>query len=192
MGDVVVTTLEDAYAAEGVTPPRAKRGRPEHALQTQIKKLVREFVALDHEFAAHDRSENRSGTQHMWEKARGARKGWPDIEIVLAGGGTFRCELKAKGRKPDLDQLNVIARLNALGHPTAWADSAATFVQEAARLGVPMRAGVERRALVIDAFLAEAEQTRAIGKRPSKPRREPAKQAGLRAVERARAKGTLV
>jgi hypothetical protein len=164
-----MTSLAEAYEAEGIAPPKPRRWRPEAALQTQLKRLVREYVAVEHEFAAHDRSENTSGTQHFWEKQRGARKGWPDIEIPLMGGRTFRCELKARGKKPDADQLAILARLNYLKHPSAWADSAVMFVAEARAHGVVFRPGVDRLASAIDAMLAQAGAVRKVAK-PAAPR----------------------
>jgi hypothetical protein len=169
-----VTTLDEAYAQHGLPKPKAKRGHPEHALQTKLGGLAREYLVLEHEFAAHDRSENKSGMQHYWESERFIRKGWPDTEVPLMGGMTWRCELKAAGitLDADSDQGKMIARLNYLGHPTDWANSAQMWLAKAQKRGIEFRAGADRRAREIDALLAEAARTRALGKpkRASKPR----------------------
>ena len=172
-----VTTLFEAYEQANLPQPKKQQGEPEHSLQVHLKVLCRECVATPHMFAAHDRSKKQHFSQHMREKARGLRKGWPDIEIPLLGGLTFRCELKAAGEKvaDNSEQAAVIRELNNLGHPTAWANSAVMFVREARRCGVPFRVGVDARAAAIDASLAEWARLRALGalpkkKRASKPR----------------------
>lgn len=190
--------LQEAYEAEGIAPPKGRAGHPEHSLQSRLKVLCREYVATPHMFAAHDRSENVGGMQHYWEKMRGAIRGWPDIQLPLLGGLTFRCELKAAGKivADNSDQARIIRDLNNLGHPTAWANSAIMFVRVAKQAGVPFRVGVERRAQAIDDMLAEEARQRTLAtpkkKRASRPRKEPTNRAGLNAVARARAAGTFI
>jgi hypothetical protein len=155
----------------GVALPQKRRQRPEWALQVQIKKFVREYVACQHEFVAHDRSQNVSGKQHMFEAARGIRKGWPDTELLWEGGRSFRCEMKWAPNKvrPDDDQGRLILRLNALGHPTRWVTSVHQYWSEAAAIGVPFHLGAEKRASYFDEMLLARHIARKrVG--PSKPR----------------------
>jgi hypothetical protein len=137
--------------------PAKKRGTtPEWLLQTAIKVFVAKNVAVDHEFAAHDRSRNHGGRQHLWEAARGVVAGWPDTELCWPLGRTFRCELKAPGKKPEVGgrQEHVGRRLNAIGHRTAWANSVHMYFLEGARAGVPFVALAEQNALAADRALA--------------------------------------
>ena len=163
----------------------AKRAYPEAQLQTKIKQFVREFCAVPHLFAAHDRGANPSAFGHKFQKARGQTAGWPDVEIALEGGATFRCELKAKGKKVDDDgeQMRVGKALIALGHPWAWADSVVGFFEAARIAGVPFRPGALLRALDLDLVLAGAAMKRkgAAPKsyRPAKPRAKPARKGGI-------------
>jgi hypothetical protein len=158
--------LEQAYAETGVPQPKPRRGRPEHALQVQLGRFCREYLATPHFFAAHDRSENSSGMQHMWEAARHVVAGWPDVEIALQGGRTVRVELKAPGNRPSSAQAAVMDRLSDLGHPTGWADSAVAFLALLREFGVPWRENADKKAAAIDAFLAQA----AVARKAAKPK----------------------
>jgi len=183
-GESVMDLLE-AYEREGLEPPRQWRRRPEHALQKELKGLVREYVAIPHKFAAHDRTKKTNDTQHILEAARGIVSGWPDTELCLLGGDTFRCELKARGKqvKKCSNQDRVINELNRLGHRTYVADCAVAYVKAAIASGiVPFRPGAMRRAEAIDQFLAEAARQHALGKprRPARARQGKATGRALR------------
>jgi hypothetical protein len=163
-----------------------KRAHPEWSLQTKIKGFVREWVACPHEFAAHDRSANIRGMQHLWEKERGIRAGWPDTELLLPGGVTFRCELKWGDNKvvPGDDQDVLIARLNDLGHPAAWANTVTKYLEEARKAWVPFREGADIRARQLDQLLqaaAPAKKPRA-GSKPRKPRADTARIARMEKI----------
>lgn len=137
----------------------------EHVLQRAIKRFVLRCVIGEFEFVAHDRAAQRSDHDHIWQAARGLRRGWPDTEILLADGRTFRCELKAPGRRLDDEeyQAELITRLNLLGHPTTWANSAAMYGAEGERFGVPLRPNWRTVAQLLDEqVLAEirTEQTK--------------------------------
>lgn len=115
---------------------------PEHALQRAVKRFVYRCIDVPHEFASHDRGQARSANEHRWDALRGCVAGWPDVELLIEGGRTFRCELKAAGKKPDPKgkQVWMLDRMNALGHPAAWANSVKMFAQEALKAGIPLRA----------------------------------------------------
>lgn len=112
----------------------------EWCVQRGVVRFVKRCVAVQHEFASHDRGRARSAQEHIYEAARGLRPAWPDTELVLEGGKTFRCELKAPGVKiaANGDQMKMLQRLHALGHPVAWANSVTMYAQKAAWRGVPL------------------------------------------------------
>lgn len=67
---------------------------PEHKLQIQIKKWVRESVLSPHVFLAFDRTRKFSMLQHIAEKNRGIRSGTPDVCLLVEGAAIWT-ELKA-------------------------------------------------------------------------------------------------
>jgi len=146
---------------------------PESNLQTKIKQFVRDCVACRHKFAAHDRSKDHSGLQHMFEKQRGIVTGWPDTELLLPGGVTFRCELKAAGKAIEQGgtQEAIGAEIASLGHPWAWANSVVSYLAAARAAGVPFHPNADLRALDLDLVLKGAAM-KAAGKAPRsyKPR----------------------
>jgi len=187
----------NAYLAEHPeAAPKRKVRHPEWTLQTKIKGFVREFCAIPHEFAAHDRSFDKTSKQHIFEAERGIRRGWMDTELAVAGGKTFRCELKWGDNKvKDTDEQGLlIARMNDLGHPTTWASSVHGYLQGALRAGIPFHPGAVERAARIDEFLRATFDKPAPKGRShvSKPRASRASSRGIAAVARARAKGVLV
>jgi hypothetical protein len=113
----------------------------EHALQRQIVRFVAKAVAVPHLFACHDRGAARSDRDHLHEAERGIRAGWPDTELCLPGGKTFRCELKSNGKSIEIgsSQDHLRIRLNQLAHPAAEADSVAAYGEQCLRFGVPLR-----------------------------------------------------
>lgn len=180
-------TFAEVYAEHPEAAPPTKRGHQEHNLQTKLVAFCREYIAVPHEFAAHDRSENHGGKQHLWEAKRGIRRSWPDIELALQGGRTIRCELKAAGKKlmPGSDQERLAERLNALGHVTFWANTATMFLHFARLSDVPFRPGADARAAAIDTVLTAATSKPATA---SKPRAARVPTSRIRAVERVRAR----
>ena len=137
-----------------------RRAQPEHQLQIQINKFVREMVACSHQFASHDRSPPRTPLQHAREKMRGTVRGWPDTELLLSGGVTFRCELKAPGEYPNESQRVIGGRLRALGHPWAWANSVTEYLKAAREAGVPFHPNADLRAQDLDLVLQGAAMKR--------------------------------
>lgn len=165
-------TLAEYLDANPDAAPKRKVRHPEWTLQTKLVGFVREFCAVEHEFAAHDRSENHSARQHLWERQRGIRAGWMDTELAVAGGMTFRCELKWGDNKLNDEQTKLIARMNTLGHPTAWTNSVVGYLAAAQTAGIPFRSGADRRAAYLDDFLRATFATtpKSKRKRASKPR----------------------
>ena len=155
----------------------------EHILQRGVVVFCKRCVAVPHEFAAHDRAAPKSEHDHIWQAARGIRTGWPDTELLLAGGKTFRVELKAPKITLDEDgrQADVLIRLNDLGHQASWANSVTMYGAECERFGVPLRGNWRTVAQLIDEHVA-AE----IRKEQAKPAREPAV-VKLRTIRRGRA-----
>jgi len=149
--------------------------QPEHNLQVQIKKFVRECGVGWHKFAAHDRSKKQSMMQHVREKDRGLVKGWLDTELLWDGGRTFRCEIKKPEGKPDPvkdeAQLKLIDELNQHGHPAAWVNSIVGYLAAARSAGVTFHPNADLRALDLDLVLKGAAM-KATGKAPRsyKPR----------------------
>lgn len=166
------------YEDEG--PARRINIHPEYAVQRAVVRFVAKCVAVPHEFASHDRGQARSANEHQWDALRGIRSGWMDVELLLEGGITFRCELKAPGKKPDPKgkQIWFIDRMNALGHPAAWANSVTMFAKEALKAGIPLRASWPAVAEHEDALAAadiRAQELKAKAKRagtwkPGRPR----------------------
>lgn len=168
-----------------------RRAHPESALQTQIKKFVRDCVACPHIFAAHDRSKDHSGVQHLFEKMRGVVTGWPDTELLIPSGITFRCELKAPGKQIEADgtQAKLGAEIAALGHPWAWANSVQSYLAAARAAGVPFRPSADLRALDLDLVLAGRDPKAPgpksyVAKKPRAPKPTAAAVRRLNAVRR--------
>lgn len=156
------------YEDEGTA--RRQPIQREWAVSRGVKRFVRRCIPVPHEFVVHDRGKARSATEHIWEAERGLRKDWLDTELVLPEGVTFRCELKAPGKKPEKDggQMKMIAKLESLGHPAAWANSVKMFAQEALKAGVPLRASWPAVAEHEDALVAadiRAQESKAAAKR---------------------------
>lgn len=166
----------------------AKRTHPESALQTQIKKFVRDCVSCPHIFAAHDRSKDHSGVQHMWEAMRGLKKHWPDTELLLPAGITFRCELKAAGKQIEADggQAKLGAEIAALGHPWAWANSVQSYLAAARAAGVPFHPSADLRALDLDLVL-EGRHVKAPGPKSYVAQKPRAKKPSASAIARTHA-----
>jgi len=176
-----MTTLDEAYADAGIAKPKRKVRRPEWTLQTKIKAFVREYCAEDHEFAAHDRSFDATGKQHIFEAERGIRAAWPDTELVLPRRRTFRCELKwgdNKVRDGD-EQHKLIFRLSSLGHPTGWASSVTGYMRLAAVMAdVQWRLGADARAAALDEWMRREFAAPRVASKSSKPRvQRPTKRA---------------
>jgi hypothetical protein len=177
---------------------------PESALQRGVKRAVKRTVACEHEFVCHDRGQEQNAGSHIWEEARGMRGGWPDAEIVLAGGLTFRCELKRPGWKPpnvEKDehwrrQSMILRRLRELGHRAEYATSVMEFLTHAYAADVPLHsnwrfvAAHEDELVAADIRSQQAkEDARKAGTVPKlKPPRVKASPGRIRRVERLRSR----
>ena len=113
----------------------------EFALQRGVMRFCKCAIDGPYEFASHDRGRARSEMEHIAENNRGLRSSWPDVELVLPKGRTFRCELKAPGVSIDGkgEQFRLLKRLSELGHPATWANSVYGFAVNALSLGVPLQ-----------------------------------------------------
>jgi hypothetical protein len=171
--------IEDLTPDVPEAPRRKTPIQREWAVQRGVKFFVKRCVAVEHEFAAHDRGFARSEYEHIGEAARGIRRAWMDTELALKGGRTFRCELKAPGVRIDKngDQWKLIHRMNDIGHPTWWANSVRGYALAALDYGVPILGNWETVAQHADELVAadireqeaKAEKKRA-GTYKSKPR----------------------
>lgn len=158
----------------------------EHKLQQAVKVFCARCVAVPHEFASHDRAAPRSDSDHIWQARRGIRRGWPDTELLLPGGRTFRVELKRPGVRIDEEsqQAEMLTRLNELGHQAAWANSVTMYGRECERFGVPLRGNWPTIAQLYDEQVLAAIR-KAEGKAP-KPKKDAPALVKLRTVRRKR------
>jgi hypothetical protein len=160
--------------AELLDEPQGRRVavQREWCVARGVYQFCRKAVACDFEYQCHDRGRARSRYEHAHEVRRGCQAGWPDAEVALAGGKTFRCELKRPGRKPDptkdRKQLHLMERLTSLGHPTTWANSVVGFGHAALLAGVPLVPNWEAIAQLQDQYVAaeiRREEMKAAAKR---------------------------
>lgn len=145
---------------------------PEHALQRAIKVFTRRCVMVPHEFVSHDRAAPRSEFDHVWQSRRGIRRSWPDSELVLEGGRTFRCELKRPGVSlgEDSHQSELLTRLNDLGHLSAWANSVTMYGEQCERFNISLRGNWRTVAQIADEHvLAEIRKEKAKPKKAASP-----------------------
>jgi hypothetical protein len=144
---------------------------PEHSLQTQILRFVKDCVECSWEFLAFDRSQNHSGRQHMWEAARGVKAGTPDTLLLVPGKPAIFCELKAPGNKPTPVQDHIGHKIQEAGHDWFWADSVQSYRMGLMVRDVPLRGNAclvaeHRDALLLSARIKaeEAPKKRASAK----------------------------
>lgn len=163
----------------------------EWAVARGVKFFCKRCIAVQHEFAAHDRGRSRSALEHIGEANRGLRAGWPDIELVLAGGRTFRCELKAPGVRLEEGgrQQALLKRLNDLGHPAAWANSVRGYAEACLEHAVPLTENWATVAALADELVA-GDIRRQETRRPSTKR--PVVHSPTAKVRRYRQAGVLV
>lgn len=112
----------------------------EWALQRGVKRFVKRAVAVEHEFACHDRGAKRSAVEHIYEAERGIRRDWPDTELAYVGGHTFRCELKRADVVFDWTsgQGRLLQKLQRIGHGSAAATTVTEYGVAAELAGVPL------------------------------------------------------
>jgi hypothetical protein len=164
--------------------------RREWSLQSCIKWFVARAVAVEHEFACHDRGAARSALEHLHEASRGIRSGWPDTELLLNGGATFRCELKAPGNRVQdgSAQEHILSRLAAIGHPTTWVDGVIAYGEACERHSVPLRRNWRTVAQVGEELYAAAIRRQEAKESPKTPGHTGGRRAGQPTQnERARA-----
>lgn len=154
--------------------PKRIQTQPEWALQRGVLRFCKRAIDGPYEAACHDRGRARSALEHIGEAARGLRHGWPDLEIALPKGRTFRCELKAPGVSIDEkgEQYRILQSLTGLGHPATWANSVYTFATMALSLGVPLQRNWQYVAQHEDELVAadiRKQEVRAEAKRSAAP-----------------------
>ena len=143
----------------------------EFELQKAIKVFVKRCVAVPHEFASHDRAAPRSPLDHVFQAERGVRRSWPDTELLLDGGKTFRCELKRPGRKLDdeTQQSELLTRLVSIGHPASWANSVSMYGTQCERFGVPLHGNWRTVAQLADEHVLAQIRKQELKKKPVNP-----------------------
>ena len=166
--------METCEIAEDPPSTRKPSIQREFALQRGVLRFCKRAIDGPYEAACHDRGRARSAMEHIGEAARGLRHGWPDLEIVLPKGRTFRCELKAPGVSIDDkgEQFRLLKRLSELGHPATWANSVYGFAVSALSLGVPLQSNWQYVAQHEDELVAadvRRQQAKADKKRSATP-----------------------
>lgn len=159
--------------------------QPEHNLQVQVHKFVRDCVAVPHVFLAFDRSRKQSALQHVREKARGLRAGTADTLLLALPCPPVWVELKAPGNKPSELQLQFASDVEFVGCHWYWAASVEDYRVALFAAGVPLRPNAVIVAAHLDALLASAVMKKS-GKAPRsyKPRRAVPTQGALAAAHR--------
>lgn len=160
------------------TPVPRKIGRPEHNLQVQVKKFVRDCVdSAVSVFMAFDRSRNHSGMQHLMEAQRGVQRGTPDTLLLVPGVPDVFCEIKAGKNKPSDDQERLGRAIIATGRHWFWANSVTSYMRGLQGFGVPLRPNAALVAEHLDLLLAGREAKRksaapktSVSKKPRAPK----------------------
>lgn len=113
----------------------------EWILQEQVLWFVERAIAVPCLFMCHDSAGKKTDEGRFYEAKRGIRPGWPDTELCLNGGRTFRCELKARGaRVMDGSAQDFIrGKLNALGHRCTEANTVLGYGEACDRFSVPLK-----------------------------------------------------
>lgn len=91
-------------------------------------------------FAMHVPNKPRSAVQGAKEKAMGARKGWPDLQLVGPHATMHFLEVKAEGGRLSPEQRGIHDRLRALGFRVAVVRSLDDVTDTLNEWGVPHRA----------------------------------------------------
>jgi hypothetical protein len=143
----------------------------EFELQKAVKIFVKRCVSVPHEFASHDSAAKRSDFARIEDAGRGVRRGWPDTELLLDGGRTFRCELKRPGRVLDEDaqQTELLTRLVSIGHPSSWANSVTMYGTQCERFGVPLYGNWRTVAQLADEHVLAQIRKQELKKKPVNP-----------------------
>lgn len=174
--------------SDSTPPTRAPSRRLESRLQGAVVKFCRHCIEGPHFVMAFDRSEARDPRAHLFESMRGIVEGTPDM-VVLAPGVSVWMELKAGSGKLSEAQAYVGREIAGAGH--RWAcvrsvEEARLHLLACAVRLIPAAAVV---AMHYDANLAAHAVAPA---KKWKPRPARPDKAAIRAVARARARGTFV
>ena len=127
----------------------------EWIFQEHLRAWVSRAVAVPHIFMCHDRGGKKTELQLIFERKRGILPGWPDTELCLQGGRTFRCELKARGKAVAAGSAQefILSRLNMLGHSAGQADCVLAYAEACERWSIPLKANWRTLAQLADASI---------------------------------------
>lgn len=149
---------------------------PEHVLQQAAVRLAKIIIIGPHVFRCFDRTKDFSGTQHLWEAARGVRSGTPDSELVFEAR-SINVEFKAPGTRhlkshqPTENQEREMAALRAAEAYAGCAWSLAELVEHWRAAGVALIPSADVVAMTMDAeVLAKIAGTVVTKKAPRKAR----------------------
>jgi hypothetical protein len=180
--------MTDTPSTPTPPPQKPRNAHPEHNLQTQIVKWVRECVVPKHKLKCYDRSKNsitkkqraqgRMG-RHLFEWQRGITPGTLDTDLVTEPHAiSHRIELKAPGVKidpvADEHQIKEIAELRELGGFADWTNSVTGYATLLRDWGVELRPLAMVRAQDLDLLLL-GKKMRREGLLPKKARRSSGK-----------------
>jgi hypothetical protein len=144
--------------------------QPEHALQTQVCRFVRDCVAAEHVFLAFDRGRKNSAMQHVREKARGLRAGTADTLLLVKDMPPLWVELKAGTNTPSDLQDQFGDDVTAVGCRWDWTRSVIGYCAILRNAGVPLRPNAALVAAHLDALLA-GRQAKSEGLLPKRKRK---------------------
>lgn len=172
--------------SDSTPPTRAPSRRMESRLQGAVVKFCRHCIEGPHFVMAFDRSEARDPRAHLFESMRGIVKGTPDM-VVLAPNVSVWMELKAGNGKLSEAQACVGREIVGAGHHWACINSVERARTVLVNCGLILVPSAHIVAMDYDAKLAAHAVAPA---KKWKPRPARPDKAAIRAVARARARGT--
>lgn len=123
-------TVRRIHQAAGLEEPKARLNQPEQEAGKMLVQWIDSLVLPNGLrpglFFAHVANAGMADNKIRGGilQGQGVRKGWPDyiLDLPLGRYHGFRLELKAtEGKKPEQDQLDTLARLEAVGFKCAVA-----------------------------------------------------------------------
>lgn len=129
--------------------------RPEHSLQTAIKRWITDCVTEPHVFLAFDRTQASGKFTHAYEKARGIRAGTPDTQLLFRGRSMW-VELKAGKNTTSDAQDELHAQMLGVGHRVRVCWTVGEYMAACQAEGVKLAQWAAARADGMDAMLAGA------------------------------------
>jgi hypothetical protein len=154
--------------------------QPEHNLQVQVVKFVRDCVDAPHVFLGFDRSRKQSAMQHVREKSRGLRAGTADTLLLVKGMVPIWVELKVGDGKPTETQYQFAQDVTSVGCHWHWVSSVDSYRKVLQLCCVPLRPNAVVVAAHLDALLAGTAARKAA--KPPRSYRKPRAPAPSRAA----------